>query len=334
MTVRELYGDRDPLPAFGRDRLSFGFELFGHEAVEQHDVLKPAAVVVLEQIPQNAATRALIGIEAHKLRPAIGPAHGLFSEQPADLVRLVITGTADVLPDLLLVGVIGCDRERHELLERHAVFGIDLMQLRRHRRQPQPLLHDRRVHEVPGGDVFLAHAEVAEDLEGPKLIERMQTDPLVVLRHGESLDDALRARGATREEIRAIDNALDPRRGQPSVSEGQRVKLSFTDGDGANQAPRIARVAIYTDDKIDQAVARADDGSFVRVEQAPAQAARAKAKPADDDKTVAIPMSQIIAQPAAVEKKSEIEAPKFKAPEKSSKLDSFRVDIRRPGSRV
>lgn len=190
MTVGEIYGDRDPLPAFGSNRLSFGLELLGYEAVEQDDVLKPAAVVVLEQIPQNAATRALIGIEAHKLGPGIGTAHGVLREQPADLVWLVITGAADILPDLLLAGVIGRDRERHELLEGHAVFGIDLMQLWRDRRQAQALLDDCRVHEMTRGNVFLAHAEIAECLEGPKLIKRMQADPLIVLRHRIVLGDA------------------------------------------------------------------------------------------------------------------------------------------------
>ena len=56
----------------------------------------------------------------------------------------VVAGAADVLPDLLLARVIGRDRERHELLERHAVLGIDVEQLRRHRRQAQALLDDRR----------------------------------------------------------------------------------------------------------------------------------------------------------------------------------------------
>ena len=42
---------------------------------------------------------------------------------------LIVTGATDVFPDLLLSGVVGRDRERHELLKRHAVFGIDLVQL-------------------------------------------------------------------------------------------------------------------------------------------------------------------------------------------------------------
>ena len=51
------------------------------------------------------------------------------------------------LPDLLLAGLVGGDGERHELLQRHAVLGIDVVQLRRHGRQAQALLDDRRRDE-------------------------------------------------------------------------------------------------------------------------------------------------------------------------------------------
>jgi hypothetical protein len=34
---------------------------------------------------------------------------------------------------------------------------------------------------VPCGDVLFAHTAVAQELECPELIDRMQTDPLVVL---------------------------------------------------------------------------------------------------------------------------------------------------------
>ena len=87
---------------------------------------------MLEQVAQNAATRLLIGVEPDELRAAIGGADGLLRQHAPDLVRLIIAGATDVLPDLLLSRMVGRDRERHELLERHAIFGIDLVQLRRH----------------------------------------------------------------------------------------------------------------------------------------------------------------------------------------------------------
>jgi hypothetical protein len=62
--------------------------------------------------------------------------------------------------------VVGCDRERHELLEDHAVFGIDLVQLWRRRREAQPLLHNCWRHEMPGRNVFLGQPSVTQGLEG------------------------------------------------------------------------------------------------------------------------------------------------------------------------
>jgi hypothetical protein len=77
--------------------------------------------------------------------------------------------------------MIGSHRERHELLERHAVLGIDLVQLIRNRGQSKSLLHDTQSHKVPGSDFLLAHATLLEPLECAELIEGVQADPLVVL---------------------------------------------------------------------------------------------------------------------------------------------------------
>ena len=44
MAVGELNGDRNPLPAFGCNRLGFGFELFRDETIKQGDVLTPEKI--------------------------------------------------------------------------------------------------------------------------------------------------------------------------------------------------------------------------------------------------------------------------------------------------
>jgi murein DD-endopeptidase MepM/ murein hydrolase activator NlpD len=107
---------------------------------------------------------------------------------------------------------------------------------------------------------------------------------LVVVRHGEAIEDILRAQGATRDQIRLIVAALNPRRGQPAVTEGQRIKFLLTDGATPDQPQQIARVSIYNDDKIGTTIAMADDGSFARVEGTqPAPAPVAKKPAADDD---------------------------------------------------
>ena len=77
--------------------------------------------------------------------------------------------------------MIGADGEGHELLQGHAVLGIDLEELLRHGAEPQPLLHYGRRDEEAGGDLLLAGALVAQRLEGAELVQRMQGDALDVL---------------------------------------------------------------------------------------------------------------------------------------------------------
>ncbi|MGY4447509.1 hypothetical protein ACVWZR_002169 [Bradyrhizobium sp. i1.3.1] len=190
MIVGEFDGGRNPLPAFGCNRLGFGFELFCHETIQQSDVQEPAAVIVLEQIPQNAATSLLVSIQPNELNAAIGRAHGILREHSPDLIGFIIAGSADALPDLLLPGVVGANREGHELLECHAVFGVDVVELWRHGGKPKSLLHDGRCHEVPGSDILLGQAGATQGLEGSKLIERMKPYPLIIFRKRVVFSDA------------------------------------------------------------------------------------------------------------------------------------------------
>ncbi len=111
---------------------------------------------------------------------------------------------------------------------------------------------------------------------------------LVIVRRNESLEDVLRGAGANRELIRAIVSAFTLRRGQTPVSEGQRVKLLLAEINGPDQPQQIARLSVYTDEKLEATVAMADNGSFVQVERAPPTPAAPKRKPApaaseDDD---------------------------------------------------
>jgi murein DD-endopeptidase MepM/ murein hydrolase activator NlpD len=113
-------------------------------------------------------------------------------------------------------------------------------------------------------------------------------EKLVIVRRNETLEDVLRANGATREQIQRINGALG-RRGAQAVSEGQRLKLLLADVNGADQPLQIARISIYTDDKLETTVAMADDGSFVQVARtetpAPAQRRKAASEDEDDDES-------------------------------------------------
>ena len=77
--------------------------------------------------------------------------------------------------------MVGRDGERHQLLQRHAVLGVDVEQGRRDRRQAQALLHDVHADEECRGDVLLGAPLLAQGLEGAELVERMQRCTLDVL---------------------------------------------------------------------------------------------------------------------------------------------------------
>ena len=121
------------------------------------------------------------GASGPKFAPVIGGAHRLLRQHAADLIGLLLPGAGDRLPDLLLARMVGRDGEGHELLERHAVLGIDVEQGRRDRRQAEALLHDVHADEERRGDVLLGAPLLAQSEEGAELIERMQRRALDVL---------------------------------------------------------------------------------------------------------------------------------------------------------
>ena len=179
--IGEVGRDRDPLPALGAKGFRFGLELLDDQAVEQGRVLEPAAIVMLEQVAQHDATGRFIGVDADEPRALVGGADRAFGKLAADVIRLLVVGASERFPNLLLARMVVGDRERHQLLQRHAVLGIDVEELVGHGRELQPLLDDGRVHEEPGGDLLFAQPLLAQGLEGAKLVERVQGDALHVL---------------------------------------------------------------------------------------------------------------------------------------------------------
>ena len=90
--------DLDPLPALGGDLLRLGLQLLGDQAVEQGDILEPAAIVLLEQVAHDDAARLLIGIEADEQRALVGCAHGALRQHAADLIRLLAVRALRAFP--------------------------------------------------------------------------------------------------------------------------------------------------------------------------------------------------------------------------------------------
>ncbi|MGP0060920.1 MAG: peptidoglycan DD-metalloendopeptidase family protein [Beijerinckiaceae bacterium] len=88
---------------------------------------------------------------------------------------------------------------------------------------------------------------------------------LVVIRHGETLDDVLRAAGIPRERIEAIVAAFAPKRGEPVVPEGRRLKLLFADLDGSGRNMTLARISVYSGEALETTIALRDQGDYLMI---------------------------------------------------------------------
>jgi hypothetical protein len=88
---------------------------------------------------------------------------------------------------------------------------------------------------------------------------------VVVVRRNETLDNILKEAGANRETIPRIIAALGSRRGQPAVSEGQRLRIMCTDLDAGGKTKTIARLSVFTEDREDATVVLADSGDYVQI---------------------------------------------------------------------
>ncbi len=97
--------------------------------------------------------------------------------------------------------------------------------------------------------------------------DRDAREKLVVLRHGDALDDILRANGASRDQARSIIDAFAPKRGEAPVADGRRLKLFFAKVDDA-RPPQVARLSVYSDENLETTIALDDAGDYVRVDRA------------------------------------------------------------------
>ena len=76
----------------------------------------------------------------------------------------------DHIPDLNLTRVIGVHGEGHELLQRHAILGIDLKQGRGDGSEFQALFHDLRRDEEGSRNFLIALALFAQRHNGTELV--------------------------------------------------------------------------------------------------------------------------------------------------------------------
>ncbi len=207
VAIRKIERDLDPAPAFGPDRIRLAFQPLGDQPRNEGHVLQPAAVVALEQVAHDGAAGRLVRL-ADEARPLVRRAYGALGQQPPDREGLAAVGGLQPFPDLLLALVISRDGEDHQLVQRHAVLGIDIEQPGRDRGQPQPLFHDRNRHEEIRRDLLLGLPLLAQGQEGAELVERVQRRALDVLGQGVLLGDAFGADDAG--DRRGLRQALLP----------------------------------------------------------------------------------------------------------------------------
>lgn len=86
----------------------------------------------------------------------------------------------------------------------------------------------------------------------------------VVLRKGETIETALRANGATNDQLRSMLNALSAR-ARSALPEGQRIRLLVAPGPRPGDGRQIMRVVLFGERGIEEIVAVNDRGVFVSV---------------------------------------------------------------------
>lgn len=135
------------------------------------------------------------------------------------------------------------------------------------------------VKMVPENVTLISKSPPAPEKQPTQMDER-----LIVVRHGETLQDVLRANSVSRQQAADIVAALGGRKADSIAGEGRRIKLLFADLDGSGKNMTLARVTVHSDDRIEATVAITDDGRYVQVERAVQTAAPAKkGKRADDE---------------------------------------------------
>ena len=53
--------DLDPFPSLGADCFRLAFQLLGDQAIDERDILQPAAVIALKKIAQDDAAGLFVG---------------------------------------------------------------------------------------------------------------------------------------------------------------------------------------------------------------------------------------------------------------------------------
>jgi murein DD-endopeptidase MepM/ murein hydrolase activator NlpD len=114
-------------------------------------------------------------------------------------------------------------------------------------------------------DVRMVPENVTNAPRSPTNEDTASRERLIVLRHGETFEDMLRANGASKDEIDKIIAAFSARKGDSPIAEGQRAALLFAEPEDVGSARKIARISIYSDELLKATIAANDAGDYVAV---------------------------------------------------------------------
>ena len=189
------------------------------------------------------AASALVGLDADEHRAPVARRDRALGQQPADVVALLVVSAGDLLPDLHLAGLVANYGEGHELIERHAVLGVNVEQRGRDGGEFEPLAHDLRADEEARRHVLDALAGVDQRLKGAELVERVEVDPLGVLGEAVLLGRDGRARLAhVAGHGRGLGEALGPHqqlKGAIAPAPGRHLELAGGLTLGAQHRPDV-----------------------------------------------------------------------------------------------
>ena len=101
------------------------------------------------------------------------------------------------------------------------------------------------------------------------------SERLVVVRHGETIEDILRANGAAKDAIAAIVAAFGAKRGEQPVQEGQKIILQYDEPAAPGHIGKIGRISVYADEQLKATIAVNDAGAYVPVTMGPPPARKA-----------------------------------------------------------
>jgi murein DD-endopeptidase MepM/ murein hydrolase activator NlpD len=109
------------------------------------------------------------------------------------------------------------------------------------------------------------------------LPDQQNSERLIQVRHGEAIEDILRANGASKDAINAIAAAF--KKSGPPISEGQKVILQYDEPPAPGKIGPIGRISVYSEEQLKATIAIDDAGDYVPV----TMPAPAPAKPAGAD---------------------------------------------------